>query len=180
MLRRIFRVPHGFLLLATLLSLALLFAPIVYAANFQTNVYAQLFGTWAQVENTLQPGAGHWVTYSCFEDPLHLLFAAMTAATLAFLFYTLFWGGNDERRAKLCAFGALFVLGQVGASLLLLLHAPSYVGAALPANLERGFNREWAFHFFALLFLLNARRRYRQALGKRLESAAKGETLTDA
>jgi hypothetical protein len=180
MLRRIFRAPHGFLLLATLLSLALLFAPVAYAANFTTNAYAQLFGTWAQVEHTLQPGPGHWTTYTCLEDPLHLLYATAAAATLLFLLYSLLLGGNDERRIRLCSWGALFVLVQIGASLLLLLHVPSYVGGALPDDLERSLNREWAFHLFALLFVLNARRRYRLAVGKRLERAAKGETIDAA
>lgn len=181
MLRRIFRAPHGFLLLATLLSLALLFAPIAYAANFTTNVYAQLFGTWAQVEHTLQPGAGHWTTYTCFEDPLHLLYAAAAAATMLFMLYTLLFGGNDERRIRLASWGALLIVVQVGASLLLLLHVPSYAGGALPDDLERGLNREWAFHFFALLFVLNARRRYRLAVGMRLTRAAEGEnTATTA
>lgn len=179
-MRRIFRAPHGLLLLATLLCLALLFAPITYANNFTTNVYVTLFGTWAKVENTLSDAPGNIITYTCFEDPIHLLYAALTAANLIFLLYTLFLGGHDERRARLCALGVLLVFCQMGASLLLLFHAPSFVGTALPGDIERGFNREWAFHLFMLFFLVSARRRYRQALGRRLEKAGRSDKIDTA
>lgn len=179
MFRRIFRSSHWLLLLATLLTLALLFAPVTYASNFSTNVYAELHGTWGTVENTLLSGPGRWVTYTCFEDPLHLLYAAVTLASLLFLTYAVVLGGHDERRARLCGFGVLFVLGQIGASLLLWLHVTSYVGAALPENLESGLNREWAFHLFILLFLLRSRYHYRRALGVRLTRAAAGSADGD-
>lgn len=160
MLRQIFSASHWLLLLALGLSIVLLFAPISHAANFQTNVYAQAFGSWIEVENTAGELRDTIRYIRFYQDPLLFFYTIATGLLILFSTYILILGGDNRRRGKLSKWACLIILLQMGLAVGLLFRIPSYVGQAIEGQIESHFQRESLFHLFALLFLWGAGRRY--------------------
>jgi hypothetical protein len=156
------RYPHLLLLGASGLNLALLFAPVAYASNFRTNIYAEVFGSWATVQSATQINSIDQFIHG-HQDVFIAMYALACICSTIGLWFILFFKRGDAAKIKILPVATVLQVGQLGLGLLLVFHSRSLVGDAAPQYLEFGFHRELLFHGFILGFTLSARRRYRKA-----------------
>jgi hypothetical protein len=151
---RLFRAANIHLVLAGLLSGAMLFAPIAFASNFSANVHASLYGTWVVLDQDLGAGVNFVTTRYLFQVPLHLPYAIL-GGLVCFWLLAMVWINRDDvskRKALRSIFG-LAVL-HAGFGVLIRLFATSHVGVSTnELSLESGFQREFLFHLFILYFI---------------------------
>ena len=78
---RLFRAANIHLVLAGLLSGAMLFAPIAFASNFSANVHASIYGTWVVLDQDVGAGVDFVTKRYLFQLPLHLPYAILGGFT---------------------------------------------------------------------------------------------------
>lgn len=154
---KLFRIANLYLVMAGLLSGALLFAPLAYASNFTMRVHASIYGTWVVMDKDMGSGVDFVSTRYLLQVPLHWPYAVLGATLCLGLIVIAFFNRDDFRKLKrarrMLWLGGLHVL----AGALLRVFALQYVGTDTAShNLEAGFQREFLLHFFVLYFIWRA------------------------
>ncbi len=151
---RLFRAANIHLVLAGLLSGAMLFAPIAFASNFSANVHASIYGTWVVLDQDVGAGVDFVTKRYLFQLPLHLPYAIL-GGLVCFWLLAMVWINRDDisKRKALRSIFALAVL-HAGFGILIRLFATNHVGQATnELSLESGFQREYFLHLFILYFI---------------------------
>lgn len=162
-MKKIFRAPHLLMLLAATLNGVMLFAPVAYASNFRSNIYAEVYGSWVNVVKALEPQSKPELIWF-YEDIFLLLYSAFAVLGAGWLLFILFFQKGDAAKVKILPSATVVQLIHLGFGVLLYFHADSFVGVAAPEYLESSFQRELSLHVFIILFTISCRRRYRKAI----------------
>ncbi|HEX2898154.1 MAG TPA: hypothetical protein VHS96_00390 [Bacteroidia bacterium] len=151
---RLFRAANIHLVLAGLLSGAMLFAPIAYASNFSERIHASLYGSWVVLDRDMGAGVDFVTTRYLPQLPLHYPYAILGAVLFCWLLALVWLNRDDVRKQK--ALRLIFGLAvlHAGFGALIRFMALLHVGDGHVADsLDAGFQREYLFHFFVLYFL---------------------------
>jgi hypothetical protein len=159
---KLFRAANIYLVMAGVLSAALLFAPLAYASNYSSKIHASIYGTWVVLDHDMGSGMDDIRHRYLLQLPLHFPYAILGAA-LAILFILLaFYNRDDARKKKWGRILLGMVALQIGFGVLLRVFALNHVGSSsFASSLESGFQREFLLHFFVLYFVWRFLRRLR-------------------
>jgi hypothetical protein len=165
---RLFRAANIYLVMAGVLSAALLFAPIAYASNFSTKVHASIYGTWVVLNHDLGSGVDDIRTRYLLQLPLHYPYALLGAGLALSLVALAFYNRDPDQKRKWVRILMLMAVVQAGFAVLLRVFAMSHVGSSpFESNLESGFQREILLHFFVWYFVWRCMRRLRKERRRR-------------
>jgi ABC-type Fe3+-siderophore transport system permease subunit len=157
---KLFRAANIYLLMAGLLSAALLFAPLAYASNYSSKIHASIYGTWVFLDHDMGAGMDDIRHRYLLQLPLHWPYALMGAALAVLLVMLAFYNRDGEQKKKWGRFLLIGVMVQIGFGVLLRVFALNHVGDSnFESSLESGFQREFLLHFFVLYFVWRFLRR---------------------
>jgi hypothetical protein len=167
---RLFCVANLYLLMAGLLSGALLFAPLAYASNFPAKIHASVYGLWVVVDKDMGSGVNLVTPLGLASLPFHFPYAVTGLVSALGLSGLVFYNRDLERKQKGVFYLLVVVIAQLVSAVVIRMLALQHVGGTgYGSGIESGFQREFVLLFFVLYFLwrcIRRLRRMRQALRK--------------
>ncbi len=151
---RLFRGVNLYLVVAGLLSGAMIAAPIAYASNYAAGLHATIYGGWLVLEESLGHGIALPHTIGLLALPLQIPYVILAAAGCLLALMLCFYNRDLERKQLWISRGLYLGLAHLLCGVLIRFMAINHVGeSSLPDALDAGFQREFLLHFFILYFL---------------------------
>jgi hypothetical protein len=157
---RLFRGVNLYLVMAGLLSGAMIAAPIAYASNYAAGLHATVYGGWLVLEESLGHGIALPHTIGLLQLPLQIPYVILAAVGCLLALILVFYNRDLERKQLWIGRGLYLGLAHLLSGMLVRYLATSHVGeSSLPDALDAGFQREFLLHLFILYFLWRAWRK---------------------
>lgn len=159
--RGLFSIGNLYILLATCLGAALVFAPLAYAFNFESSTNAMIHGSWVEVEHELLQGSQRVEFISLGKLPLQWLFVLCSVCLSVAGAFSLIYQKQTEKQRTWLKRMLILAICQVLIAVVIRIFAYQMLDAVEKSqDLETGFLREFLLHFFVIYFVWRAMRRF--------------------
>jgi hypothetical protein len=160
---RLFCIANLYLLMAGLLCVAMLFAPLAYASNFPAKIHASVYGVWVVVDKDMGSGANLVTRLGLASLPFHIPYALTGLVSALGLSGLVFYNRDLDRKLKGAFYLLTVVIVQLVSAVVIRILAVQHVGGnGYGPGIESGFHREIVLWFFVLYFLWRCIRRLRK------------------
>lgn len=154
---RLFRGANLYLVLAGLLSAAMLLAPIAYSSNYSTGLHATIYGTWAKLDQSMGHGVNFIRTRHLWELPYNIAYAILGVLSFVVCVVVAFSNRNEEHKHTWIGRALMVAFAHLISGILLRYMGAGLVGTSpVSDGLDSGFQREFLFHLFIIYFLWRA------------------------
>lgn len=150
---RLFRKQNYLLFLAAGINFSLVFAPIAYAANYSRNIYAWLHGSYIVIEKTdPMGGADNYSSVAFTGDIVLFIFVLLAVVIAGVLAGLIFVNKRPQLKSRALLFLQAGLVLQALMALTMRFRLVSYVGEAVPGDLESHLEIQFWLHAFVLVF----------------------------